>query len=191
MVARHGLSDNVWVASLYNKRERWAEVFFREHFFGGMCSTQRVEGMHSKLKKQTGRYTRLCEVMPRMERTLGRIRNCVLYDNLSKNSAPLYETHMRGIEEDASRLFTHDIFIMIKSQIIFEMKFVMDHEIAFNISDFVMFYLRQYDRPEQRWCVEFRSDQANPKWLCSCKLFELDGIPCDHIFNILKYPAYL
>ncbi|XP_061993403.1 protein FAR1-RELATED SEQUENCE 5-like [Rosa rugosa] len=188
MVGRHGLSDNAWVASLYNKRERWAEAFFRGHFFGGMCSTQRVEGMHSKLKKQIGRYTRLCEVMPRMERTLGRIRNRILYDNfLSKNRAPVYETHMRGIEEDACRLFTHDIFVMIKSQILFERKFVMEREVAFNISDSVMFYLRQYDRPERKWCVEFRSDPANPKWLCSCKLFESDGIPCGHILNILKY----
>ncbi|XP_062017992.1 protein FAR1-RELATED SEQUENCE 5-like [Rosa rugosa] len=188
MVGRHGLSDNAWVASLYNKRERWAEAFFRGHFFGGMCSTQRVEGMHSKLKKQIGRYTRLCEVMPRMERTLGRIRNRVLYDNfLSKNSAPVYKTQMRGIEEDACRLFTHDIFVMIKSQILFERKFVMEREVAFNISDSMMFYLRQYDRSERKWCVEFRSDPANPKWLCSCKLFESDGIPCGHIFNILKY----
>ncbi|XP_040369927.1 protein FAR1-RELATED SEQUENCE 5-like isoform X2 [Rosa chinensis] len=198
IVVRNGLSDNAWVISLYNKRERWAEAFFRGHFFGGMCSTQRVEGMHAKLKKEIGRHTRLCEVMPRMERTLGRIRNRVLYDNFrSKNGAPVYETHMRGIEEDACRLFTHDIFVMIKSQILFERRFVLVQKVPFPISDTVMFYLAQYDRPERRWCVEFHSDPTNPTWLCSCKLFESDGIPCGHIFCVLKdqllsrYPASL
>ncbi|KAL6124652.1 hypothetical protein ACLB2K_077164 [Fragaria x ananassa] len=125
LVARHGLVDNVWVTDLFNKRERWAEAFFRGHFYGGMCSTQRVEGMHSKLKPDLDRYTLISEMLPRMERSVSRIRDRVLYDNFrQKNSAHVFETHMRGVEEDACKLFTYDIFIMIKSQILFEKQFV-------------------------------------------------------------------
>ncbi|XP_062028646.1 protein FAR1-RELATED SEQUENCE 9-like [Rosa rugosa] len=93
---------------------------------------------------------------------------------------------MRGIEEDACRLFTHDIFIMIKSQIMFERRFVLVQKVPFPINDTVIFYLAQYDRPERRWCVEFHGDPENPKWQCSCKLFESDGIPCSHIFCVMK-----
>ncbi|KAL6188272.1 hypothetical protein ACLB2K_039665 [Fragaria x ananassa] len=75
LVAKHGLVDNVWVKDLFNRRERWAEAFFRDHFYGGMCSTQRVEGMHSKLKPDLDRYTMISKMMPRMERSVSRIRD--------------------------------------------------------------------------------------------------------------------
>ncbi|KAL6208506.1 hypothetical protein ACLB2K_019455 [Fragaria x ananassa] len=77
----HGLVDNVWVTDLFNRRERWAETFFRGHFYGGMCSTQRVEGMHSKLKPDLDMYTLIFEMMPKMERSVSRIRDRVLYNN--------------------------------------------------------------------------------------------------------------
>ncbi|KAL6199347.1 hypothetical protein ACLB2K_029131 [Fragaria x ananassa] len=109
-------------------RERWAEAFFRGHFYGGMCNTQRVEGMHSKLKLDLDRQ---------------------------KNSAPVFKTHMRGVEEEACRLFTYDIFIMIKSQILFEKQFVIVHRAPFPLTDTVLFYIAQYDRPHRRWSVEF------------------------------------
>ena len=129
-----------------------------------------------------------CDLMPRMERTVGRIRNHVLFDNFqSRNSAPVYETHMRGIEEDECMHFTHDIFVMIKAQILFERKFVVSHRQPFPASDSMMFYLTQYDRPGHHWSVEFISDPKTPRWMCSCKLFESDGIPCGHIFCVLKY----
>ncbi|KAK9938900.1 hypothetical protein M0R45_015612 [Rubus argutus] len=154
IVAMNGLKNNLWVKSLYDKRERWAEAFFRGKFFGGMCSTQRCEGMHSKLKKEIGRYTRLCEVMPRLEKTLGRIRNRVLADNFrSKNCVRVYDTHMRGIEEQVCKLYTDDIF---------------------------------YDRPERKWCVEYQVNGGKPILSCSCKQYESDGIPCAHLFCVMK-----
>ncbi|KAL6200011.1 hypothetical protein ACLB2K_029793 [Fragaria x ananassa] len=133
---RHGLVDNVWVIDLFNKRERWAEAFFRGHFYSGMCSMQHVEGMHSKLKLDLNRYTLISEMMPRMERSVNRIWDRVLYDNFrQKNSAPVFETHMSGVEEDTCRLFKYDIFIMIKSQILFEKQFVIIHRAPFPLTD--------------------------------------------------------
>ncbi|KAL6124641.1 hypothetical protein ACLB2K_077153 [Fragaria x ananassa] len=84
----------------------------------------------------------------------------------SKNSAPVFETH---IEEDACRLFTYDIFIMIKSQILFEKQFVIVHRAPFPLTDTVVFYIAQYDRPHQRWSVEFQSHETNLLISCSCK----------------------
>nr|XP_011463659.1 PREDICTED: protein FAR1-RELATED SEQUENCE 9-like [Fragaria vesca subsp. vesca] len=183
----HGLVDNVWVTDLFNRRERWAEAFFRGHFYGGMCNTQRVKGMHSKLKPDLDRYTLISEMMPRMERSVSRIRDRVLYDNFrQKNSAPVFETQMRGVEEDACRLFTYDIFIMIKSKILFEKQFVIVHRAPFPLTDTVVFYIAQYDRPHRRWSVEFQSDGTNPLISCSCKQFESDGVPCCHIFYVMK-----
>ena len=129
-------------------------------------------------------------MMPRMERSVSRIWDRVLYYNFrQKNSAPVFKTHMRGVEEEACRLFTYDIFIMIKSQILFEKQFVIVHWAPFPLIDTVVcyFYIAQYDRPHQRWSVEFQSHETNPLISCSCKQFESDGIPCCHIFCVMKY----
>ncbi|KAL6196535.1 hypothetical protein ACLB2K_032149 [Fragaria x ananassa] len=40
-----------------------------------MCSTQLVEGMHSKLKPDLDRYTLISEMMPRMKRLVSRIQD--------------------------------------------------------------------------------------------------------------------
>ncbi|KAL6225654.1 hypothetical protein ACLB2K_004503 [Fragaria x ananassa] len=153
-IVRHGLVDNVWVTNLFNRRERWAEAFFKGHFYGGMCSTQCVEGMHSKLKPDLDRYTLISEMMLRMERSVSRIRDRVLYDNFrQKNSALVFETHMRRVEEDACRLLTYDIFIMIKCQILFEKQFVIVHRAPFSLTDTVVFNIARYPESleKERW----------------------------------------
>ncbi|KAL6137581.1 hypothetical protein ACLB2K_062871 [Fragaria x ananassa] len=152
LVARHGFVDNVWVTNLFNRRERWAEAFFREWRGQSVASG-------------TGYFTT----------TSGR-----------KNSAPAFEMHMTGVEEDACMLFTYDIFIMIKSQILFEKQFVIVHRAPFPLTDTVVFYIAQYDRPYRRWSVEFQSHETNPLISCSCKQFESDGISCCHIFCVMK-----
>lgn len=187
MVAMSGLENNTWVTGMYNKRERWAEAFFREHFFGGICSTQRCEGMHRNLKGGLGRYRKLYEVLPRMDRTIDRMRDRVLEDDFkSINSSPVYDTHMRCLEELIGKKFTHDIFLMIRDQIRFESKFVIADRVNFENTGSKIYKLTQYGKPERRWSVTYLHDEKNPSFQCSCKLFESDGIPCCHIFTVMK-----
>ncbi|KAL6189242.1 hypothetical protein ACLB2K_040631 [Fragaria x ananassa] len=46
IVAKHGLEEDPCITALYEKRDRWAEAFFRGNFFAGMCSTQRCKGIN-------------------------------------------------------------------------------------------------------------------------------------------------
>ncbi|KAL6202361.1 hypothetical protein ACLB2K_026069 [Fragaria x ananassa] len=130
------LENNEWVTSMYNKRERWAEAFFRDHFFGGICSTQRCDQMHRNLGEGIDCYMKLYEVLPRMEKTIEQIRN------------------QRGVHPTTG---------------------------ASLIS------LMQYGKPEKMWIVSYQPYESNPTFVCSCKLFESDGIPCCHIFAVMKF----
>ncbi|KAL6127469.1 hypothetical protein ACLB2K_070834 [Fragaria x ananassa] len=47
--------------------------------------------------------------------------------------------------------------------------------------------ISQYEKPERRWIVSCDNDDMNITFLCSCQLFESDGIPCCHIFSVLKH----
>ncbi|XP_040364040.1 protein FAR1-RELATED SEQUENCE 5-like [Rosa chinensis] len=187
-VAMNRLENNTWVAGMYNKRHRWGEAFFRDHFFAGICSTQRCEGMHKNLKGGIGRCMRLYEVLPRMEKTVQRIRQQVLYDDYrSENCEPVYVSHMRGLQEDIGRRFTHDIFLLIKDQIRYESKFILDpNRLVDPHTHSVLISLSQYGKPQRRWTVLYQPDENNPSFVCSCKLFESDGIPCCHIFAVIK-----
>ncbi|KAM5578706.1 protein FAR1-RELATED SEQUENCE 5-like, partial [Rosa sericea] len=187
MVTMNGLQDNKWVAAMYNKRERWAEAFFRNHFFGGMCTTQRCEAMHRNLKSGVGRYMRLCEVLPRMDKTIEQIRFNGLNDDFkSMNSHPVIGSHMRCIQEQVSAKFTHDVFLLIKDQILFESKFLVADRVRYENQGSTLHLVTQYGKPERTWHVTHYQGKPDLSFVCSCHLFESDGIPCCHIFTVMK-----
>ncbi|KAK9911525.1 hypothetical protein M0R45_035426 [Rubus argutus] len=145
-----------------------------------------------------GRFTRLYEVVPRMDKTISRMRNRLVEDNFRGiNSKPLLNSHMRVLEENISKVFTHDIFVIIREQIEFEKQFVMAKRLPYANVGSIVFYVTQYGRSKRQWCVDYHLDKINPKFFCSCKLFESDGIPCAHIFcvmkteNVCKFPDFL
>ncbi|KAI8560916.1 hypothetical protein RHMOL_Rhmol04G0293100 [Rhododendron molle] len=51
MVSHYGLQTNAWVVEIYKDRERWAEAYLLGHFFAGMRTTQRCEGMNSYMNQ--------------------------------------------------------------------------------------------------------------------------------------------
>ncbi|KAK9931103.1 hypothetical protein M0R45_018398 [Rubus argutus] len=147
-VSMNQLQNNKWVSSMYDKRDRWAEAFFRENFFGGICSTQRCEGMNRNLKVGIGRSMRLYEVMPRMEKTIARIRNRIAEDDYrSEHFEPVCGTHMRCLQEEVGRIFTHDIFLLIKDQINYESKFVVVHREEHPTTGMTLLSVTQYGKP--------------------------------------------
>lgn len=61
-----------------------------------------------------------------MDKIISRMRNKVVKDNFREiNSKPLLNSHMRDLKEHISKVFTHDIFMMIKGLIEFQMQFVI------------------------------------------------------------------
>ncbi|XP_050378275.1 protein FAR-RED IMPAIRED RESPONSE 1-like [Argentina anserina] len=101
-VAMNNLEDNSWINGMYEKKDRWAEAFFREVFFGGIYSTQRCEGMHKNMKIGLGSCMRLYELLPRFEKTACHIRNGALYDDYrSDKFSAECKSHIRDMEEDS------------------------------------------------------------------------------------------
>ncbi|KAL6141226.1 hypothetical protein ACLB2K_059516 [Fragaria x ananassa] len=186
IVAKHGLEEDPWITALYEKRYRWAEAFFRGNFSAGMCSTQRCEGINGKIKTRVSRYTRLGEFLPRFHSGVCFLRNRYLLDDYkSKNHKRKFDSHLKSIEEDAFNTFTNDIFVIIKGQIILENRFSVRSCVQFGGSGDLMFYLSQYERPNRSWTVLYSS--VDGKYSCSCLQFESDGVPCSHLFCVLKY----
>ncbi|KAL6191652.1 hypothetical protein ACLB2K_038042 [Fragaria x ananassa] len=186
MVDNFRLENNTWITALYQKRDRWAETFFRGQFCVGMCSTQRCEGYNGKIKTRIGRFTVLSDFLPRFYSGVGYLRNRVLLDIYkSKNYKRKYDSHLKRVEEDVFNIFTDDIFVVIKGQILLEARFSVTSRIQFGGSEDLMFYLSQYERPNRSWTVLYRP--VDGVYSCSCLQYKSDGILCPHIFSILKY----
>ncbi|KAL6211475.1 hypothetical protein ACLB2K_016701 [Fragaria x ananassa] len=179
LIVEYGLENNTWMSSLYAKRERWAEAFCKGHFYGRMCSTQRCEGMNSKLKKRVGRFTRLLDFISRIYRCIDRLSDRAASDKFkSKNHLRKFDTHMKALEEEAFNTFTDDIFLVIKGQIRMESMFFVSNHVVFGDGKNMMFYVSQYDQPTCSWTVGYTSKSSGLEdvYECNCKLFESDGV---------------
>ncbi|KAK9941578.1 hypothetical protein M0R45_007280 [Rubus argutus] len=181
MVETYGLQDNPWIGMMYGRRNRWAEAFFKGHFFGGMSSMQRCQGIHRNLNNGVGKYDKLCEYIPRVDKSLRKMRNDVSKDDFNcEYSKPVIITHMRSLEQQIADIFTHDIYLLIMHQIDWERKYIISRSKPHG--DGKVFNLTQYDLPHRHWTVNV----SNMRFMCSCKLFQSDGIPCAHIFSVMK-----
>ncbi|KAL6129157.1 hypothetical protein ACLB2K_072510 [Fragaria x ananassa] len=130
--------------------------------------------------------TALYEKRERFYSGVGYLRNRVLLDIYkSKNHKRKYDSHLKRVEEDVFNIFTDDIFVVIKGQILLEASFSVTSRIQFGGSEDLMFYLSQYERPNRSWTVLYKP--VDGVYSCSCLQYELDGILCLHIFSVLKY----
>ncbi|KAL6123992.1 hypothetical protein ACLB2K_076508 [Fragaria x ananassa] len=112
-------------------------------------------------------------------RGVGYLRNRVLLDIYkSKNHKRKYDPHLKRVEEDVFNIFTDDIFVVIKGQILLEARFSL-------INQDLMFYLSQYERPNRSWTVLYMP--VDGVYSCSCLQYESNSILCPHIFSVLKY----
>lgn len=139
------------------------------------------------MKKSLLNSMRLCEFSPKVDKSVERLRYNLLHDDFkSLNSNPIIGDHMRPIQEQVRAKFTHDIFLFIKDQILFESKFVVVDHLEYENKSSTLFVETQYGKPERTWHVMYLHNRPIISFTCSCQLFESDGIPCCHIFSVMK-----
>ncbi|KAK9932069.1 hypothetical protein M0R45_019319 [Rubus argutus] len=115
-----------------------------------MTSTQRCDRMNKNLKAGIGTYSKIYEILPRIERTLKRMRNDARKDDFNcSNSTPVLATHMRSLEDKMAKLMTHDMYLVARKQIKHEKDYYVTRRFPFAAS--IAFYLTSYKRPERHY----------------------------------------
>ncbi|KAM5551820.1 hypothetical protein ABKV19_026599 [Rosa sericea] len=175
MVEKFDLHNSFWINMMYEKRDKWAQAFFRNHFMAGMRSTQRCEGMNRFMKDSIGSGMKLVEVVPRMDRALMRLRNNQVRDDFNTmNSTPVLETHLKDLENHAASIYTYDVF---------KWYFEDGHRV---------YTMSAYKRPDFEHKVVYyhgknTESAADPIMVCSCNMFQYRGVPCRHMFTVMKH----
>ncbi|KAL4397893.1 hypothetical protein AHAS_Ahas01G0237400 [Arachis hypogaea] len=136
----------------------------------------------------------LIDFMHNLDRALKEYRNNELIaDFKSQCSEPVMITSLEVYERSASCYFTRNIFKEIRNEI--QRAGALNITVLSTTLDKVEFSVTALGDPAKDRRVEV--DRGKNLFSCSCKLFELRGIPCSHIFcamkfeNILEFPDSL
>ncbi|KAJ1421255.1 FAR1-related protein [Sesbania bispinosa] len=115
MVNKHGLQGNRWVLKTYDIKEMWASAYLRDKFFARIRTTSQCEGINSLIKTYVRSKNTIIEFIHNFEQSLREYRYKGLTSDFnSLYTVPILTTSLQKIENQASKVFTLDIFKDVK-----------------------------------------------------------------------------
>ncbi|CAL2247213.1 unnamed protein product [Prunus armeniaca] len=173
-----------WLEMMYEKRDSWAESCMRGKFFGGMCTTQRVESMNKYVKDYLRKGVKLFECIPAIDRAMLRLRNNTAKDGFNaKYSTPVLKTALTKLEQQASLIYTHRCFVLVRHEI--ESCSALTHDNVMHNFGGRVYVLSKYGEPHNNWTCVYHGGE-NMRIECGCRKYESEGIPCCHLFYVMK-----
>ncbi|XP_057758363.1 protein FAR1-RELATED SEQUENCE 5-like [Arachis stenosperma] len=184
IISKYELAENEWIQVIYNDRMKWATAYLREHFFGRIRTTSQCEGIHSLLKNYVDSKTSLLEFMHKFSEVLRYYRNNHLTADFETfYKFPVLTTCLESFEKQAAELYTRNIFKLVKDEI--EAVGALNVTECPNSGDIVEYSTSEYFNQQWKFKVSYNKDKD--LFACEWRLFETHGLPCSHIFGVLKH----
>ncbi|KAL6576811.1 hypothetical protein OROMI_011087 [Orobanche minor] len=172
--------DEKWLQRLFEKKEKWAQVYGRQHFCGGMASTQRSESMNNYFKKYFKRKQIFAEFMKHFDKALSlcRVKEEQAYLK-SSQSVPDLESKW-VVERLAREFYTRKMFILFQK----ELKASVDLGVNNPPESDVVTYDVEFFVTQRVHRVEFMRSANTTR--CSCHMIEFTGLPCAHMLKVWR-----
>ncbi|KAI8551617.1 hypothetical protein RHMOL_Rhmol06G0199800 [Rhododendron molle] len=169
---------------MYSDRERWAEAYLLGHFFAGMRSTQRCEGMNRYLNRFVTVRLRLFEFVQQYHRGLARMRVADAgAETATKHSTPVLITQLKSLEKNGTEVYTQYIFRFFQDEIQRASALIVARRV--DEVERRLYFVEMYLRRESNWTVEYYPIDYRRN--CRCLMFESFGLPCCHMIVVMKY----
>ena len=183
LIQNNELEGNDWVKKTCANKSLWETTYLHDKFFGRIRTTSQCQAINAIVKTYVRAKGNIFEFMHNFEQVLRDYRNNELVaDFKSKFTEPVLSTHLRSIESDAARIYTAEIFKEVKYEII--EAGAVSFKNKKRVGDTMVYTLRKYrEKGIEREVVY---DAASLELQCSCKLLESRGIPCCHVFFVMK-----
>ncbi|RYR09982.1 hypothetical protein Ahy_B05g078429 isoform A [Arachis hypogaea] len=152
-----GLMENSWVKSTYELRQSWATAYLRGTFCTSYKTTSRCEGINAFVKGFLKSTNSLLELVQSLDRVVKDYRNNELY------TRAVFKEVRKQIKGVGSLLFLGKDSISTTS---------------------VYKFSSVGNRSRVRKVLY---DPSEPKIECDCMMWNSEGIPCCHIFCVMKY----
>ncbi|KAL3831009.1 hypothetical protein ACJIZ3_019811 [Penstemon smallii] len=188
LVEMHELSDHPWVIGIKEKKELWAEAYFRGHFMARMRSTQRAESMNSLIKLYVDQRMTLINFVKHYNRTLRKMRSDFLtQQDDSENTKPsVRQSPLKCLEDHAASICTKKVFYIVREEIKAEQGLLVESNIKVGNFESV-FIFGEYKKLDEGRRYTVTIDQSCAKFKCECLMLESEGLPCRHIISAFKY----
>ncbi|XP_045825377.1 protein FAR1-RELATED SEQUENCE 5-like [Trifolium pratense] len=181
MIKENGVEGHPWVIKTYENKLLWATAYLRDKFFGRIRTTSQCEAINAIIKSYVRKKGCIFEFMQNFEQALRGYRNNELVEDFkSKFSEPVLTTQLRLIESNAAKIYTAEIFKEVKEEIMKAGELIVKHKKE--IGDTKFYTLTKYCRDAYERTVVYDGDTFQ----CSCRLFDSRGLPCSHIFHVMK-----
>jgi hypothetical protein len=181
MIKGNGLEGNPWVLKTYDNRSMWATAYLRDQFFGRLRTTSQCEAVNSIIKTYVRKKGCIFEFMHNYDEALSGYRNNELVaDFKSSCTDPVLTTQLRKIESDAAKIYTAELFIEIRDEILKAGELIVREKTEVGATK--IYKLTKYCRDDYEKNVVYNGSTFE----CSCKLFDSRGIPCSHVFYVMK-----
>ncbi|RYR13815.1 hypothetical protein Ahy_B04g070602 isoform E [Arachis hypogaea] len=178
------LGQNTWVQLTYDIKESWATAYLRGRFYAGYRTTSRCEGINSFIKVFLKSTDSILELVHSLDRVVKDYRNNdVTAQFYSTYYTSMLNTGFRAIELSALKLYTRAVFREVKKQIKGVATLLFQGRES--ISTTIVYSFSKMGRPDRVCKVLY--DPNDQKIECECKMWDSDGIPCSHIFCVMKY----
>ena len=184
MVDHFKITEHRWVQDVYQKKHMWAEAYLRGHFFGGIKSTQRCEGMNHYMHHYVKSGMKLINFLRGYHSGVLHLRQLTLHEEVkTKHTSPVFITELRDLEIHASTLFTRTIFYQIQDEIKYAVA-LWTIQIIEQGSGAYTYLLGDKHDDNRIWQVN--SVRPGMVIRCECLMLESEGIPCSHVIHVLK-----
>jgi len=181
-------SKHEWLYQMYQMRNLWCAAYQVGRCFLGLRSNQRSESLNSKLHRNLDRKMTLLDMYEHYEHCLANLRrNEVYLDAPATQSISFREKQADPMEKHAAEVFTPKVFALVKEKMDSVGNYVI-WEIQ-DGCDITTYDISVKNKREWKFQVdcEINEDESIISMIrCSCRKMQRDGIPCGHIFCVLK-----
>ncbi|KAL6643783.1 hypothetical protein ACP70R_018549 [Stipagrostis hirtigluma subsp. patula] len=185
MIEKKKLQDNKYFTKMYEIRERFIPVYFKENFCPFLHSTARSESTNSRFKDNVGPTYSIISFIREYERIIDTINTTEAYeDSISREKRPKELDTEYYLEEQGMNLYNRNIF----------RKFQKEIKATTSLSYAEKVYKKEYEvyQKPNHSRKEYRkrtylvyTDFDREEYSCICCKFQKDGILCAHILKVM------
>ncbi|XP_028792494.1 protein FAR-RED IMPAIRED RESPONSE 1-like [Neltuma alba] len=191
LLSKESMTENSWLMSMYQIKEKWAACYMKNIKTLGMRSTQISESVNASVKKCTNVLLDINRFLHQFEQVLEEKRyNELKSDFEARDKVPRLILQSSCMLHQLSDVYTRPIFDLFQHQYDQreatcikerkERKKNEDEEDSVIVFDYV---ITMYDKKRE---FNLTFDPSTETISCSCKKFERVGILCCHALRVLN-----
>ncbi|KAL6527827.1 hypothetical protein OROMI_029638 [Orobanche minor] len=183
LLENYDLKEEKWMQTLFEKKEKWAQVYGRQHFCAGMASTQRSESMNNYFKKYFKRKHILGEFMKQFDKAIS-LRRLKEKDADVKSSQSEPNLVSKWVVECLARnSYTRKMFSLFQKELNALVDLGANNPPESDDSSMITYDVESLHTGIVRRVEFIRSANTTS---CSCQMFEFTGMPCAHMLKVWR-----